>query len=107
MKSKHVKKELVEIMFPIMQNLSKYGTEEFELEFKFQHNGVPYKVEHVVQSEHNRLEVKICDYYGIYPMFHVPIQVTKDIEPKSAARAFVHENPHLPQTAYRILKKVH
>lgn len=106
LKTKHLKKELVEIMTTLLENVVKYGTDEFESEFNFQHNGVPYKVEHVEQLEHDRIEIKIVDYYGFFPMFHVFIKQIPEMSPRLQAVAFVNANPHLVQNAYRVLKRM-
>lgn len=107
LKTKHVKKELIEIMIPVMENLKKYGTDDFVKDFEYQHNGVPYKVEHVEQLEHNRLEVKLSDYYGCYPMFHAPIETITKIDPVNHAKAFADQNPHIVSYGYKMLKRMH
>ncbi len=106
-KTKHVKKELAEIILPVMEHIAKYGTDQYTPEVVYQHNGIEYKAVCEVNEAREVLTVTLHDYYGCYPKFEAPLGQLVHLIPENHAKRFANENPHLVTYAYRLLKKMH
>ena len=105
MKIKAIKKQLAEIMTPVIENLYKYGTPEFQPIFVFTVNDVEYKVEHEIKT--NGIVITLYDYYGCYPRALLEFTRLNKVKAHVLAKAFADENMHLVSYAKDILKKRH
>ena len=103
MKVKDLKREFVQLMIPVITNLVKYGTPEFEETFHFYHEAEPFTVWHKVEGPN--LLVTISSWHGVSPRFFYPIKYDPTIAPELLAKQFVDMNSHILDMALKSIKK--
>lgn len=104
MKEKLIRRELIEIVYPAMLNMSKFGTEEFQTSFDFKHKGRTFQVSKVHNHETNKVECLINDFYGIKVEFNFHHAELPIDDPRKESRYFAEVNQSLIKRAQAITK---